>query len=98
MLDDVELVTVNIFDTKIDGCEAETVCSPGVDRGTEKVNEKAPLVSVTSVPEASSNFIVTSALGIKAVPLTVTEVPTGPDVGFIIIAGEVVAPDVEKFH
>jgi hypothetical protein len=35
---DVELVTVNIFETKIDGCEAKTVCSPGVDSGTKKVN------------------------------------------------------------
>jgi hypothetical protein len=92
------LVTVNVFETKIDGCEADTVCSPGVDGGTEKVNEKSPLLSVVSVPESESNFIVTSVLGIKPVPVTVSVVLTGPDVGFIIIAAEVVAPDVEKFH
>lgn len=48
-------------------------------------------VVVTGFP---SKVIVTAELGSNPVPVTVTEVPTGPEVGLIVMVGERVVPDV----
>ncbi|MDA1191496.1 MAG: hypothetical protein O3A46_07420 [Candidatus Poribacteria bacterium] len=63
---------------------AVIVCGPAVVVGTVMEVEKAPAARVTVVNVVASKFMVTEA-GINVVvnplPLTVTTVPTGPEVG-----------------
>ena len=43
-------------------------------------------------------LIATVEIGSNPLPVTVTEVPTGPEVGLIEMVGLDVLPEVEKFH
>ena len=43
-------------------------------------------------------LIATVDIGSNPLPVTVTEVPTGPEVGLIEMVGLDELPDVEKFH
>ena len=45
-----------------------------------------------------SKVITTVEIGANPLPVTVTEVKTGPEVGLIEMVGLDVLPDVEKFH
>ena len=55
-------------------------------------------VDVTVATRKPSKVIVTVEIGSNPLPVTVTEVKTGPEVGLIEMVGLAVPPDVEKFH
>ena len=53
---------------------------------------------VTVVTLEPPRVIATLEIGSNPLPVTVTEVPTGPEVGLIEMVGLDELPDVEKFH
>ena len=55
-------------------------------------------VGFTVVTLGPPKVIATVEIGSNPLPVTVTEVPTGPEVGLIEIVGLAVLPDIEKFH
>ena len=55
-------------------------------------------VGFTVVTLEPPKVIATVEIGSNPLPVTVTEVPTGPEVGLIEMVGLDVLPDVEKFH
>ena len=63
------------------------VWAPAEEAGTTKVQETAPAADVANPPdvqveiEVVANLIVTELLTVNPVPVTVTELPTGPWVG-----------------
>ena len=55
-------------------------------------------VDVTAATVEPSKVIVTVEIGSNPLPVTVTKVKTGPEVGLIEMVGLDELPDVEKFH
>ena len=100
----VEDVTVNGFEADLDPCVAVTTLSPPEDdTGTVKVPLKVPVEVVVNgdgfvVTSIAPNLMATSELGSKLIPATVTETPTGPDVGSRIMIGFVEAVTVNVFE
>ena len=101
-------VTVNVFEAELDPWVALTVLSPfDKDSGTSKEVVNPPLeLGVTRqtlvlLPQGTlepSKLIATVEIGSNPLPVTVTEVPTGPELGLSEMVGLDVLPDVEKFH
>ena len=87
----VGLFTVKVLEAVLVPSVAETVCPPEDEDGTIKEEENPPAlllviedgVVVITVP---SYRIVIAVFARKFVPVTVTEVPTGPEVGLRDIA------------
>ena len=82
--------------------DATTVYGPGMSDGTVKVQENVPAddvvwevqVCVPGVEPAKVNVPI-AVLTEKPVPVTVTEVPTGPDVAMRMIVGVVIVKVAE---
>jgi hypothetical protein len=90
----VEGVTVNVFDAKFAPWVAVTVSDPLNDEGTLKVPLKVPVEVVFNgegfvVTPFKPNSMVTSELGANPLPTILTEVPTGPVFGLMVMAGTV---------
>ena len=85
------VVTVKVADAVFAlASVAVTVLAPAEDAGTLNVAEKAPVADVVTVTGtvvcvAPLNFIVMVEVEAKPAPVTVTVVPTGPEVGFRVI-------------
>jgi hypothetical protein len=92
----IDGVTVNVADAVFElASVAVTVLLPAMDEGTTKVAVKAPKVDVSTVAGmvvtfTPLNVIVMVEEGVKPAPVTATEVPTGPEVGFRVIDREMV--------
>ena len=70
-----------------------------VTKGTLKVALNPPLeFDVTTATVEPSKVITTVETGSNPLPVTVTEVKTGPEVGLIEMVGLDELPDVEKLH
>ncbi|MDA4123915.1 MAG: hypothetical protein OK438_00500 [Thaumarchaeota archaeon] len=86
----VAIVTVNVADAVLAlASVAVTVLAPDVEAGTTNVAEKSPVtdevtVGGTVVCVTPLKVIVIVEEAAKAVPETVTVVPTGPDVGLTV--------------
>lgn len=84
----IDGVTVNVADALFElASVAVTVLLPAVDEGTTKWAVKAPKAFVVTVGGrvvtiTPLNAIVITELGARPAPVTFTEVPTGPEVGF----------------
>jgi len=89
----VEAVTLNVLEAKLDPWVAVTELSPTEDdMGTLKVPIKVPVEVVFNgdgfvVTPIVPNLMVTSELGSKLIPATVTGLPPGPEVGSSTIIG-----------
>jgi hypothetical protein len=89
----VKVVTVKIAEAVFAlASVAVTVLAPAEEAGTTNVAEKAPVADVVTVTGtvvcvAPLNFIVMVEVEAKPAPVTVTVVPTGPEVGFRVIDG-----------
>jgi hypothetical protein len=92
-------VTVNVFEAELLPWVALTVWSPVEDdKDTKKVALNPPLeVDVTVASEEPSKVIATVEIGSNPLPVTVTEVPTGPEDGLSVMA-ELLVPEALKFH
>ena len=86
-------VTVNVADALFElESVAVTTCAPATEEGTTKVAVKAPKADVVTVAgtvvcAAPLNVIVMVEEGAKPAPVTVTVVPTRPEVGDRAIDG-----------
>jgi len=89
-------VTVKVAETLLLlASVAETVFAPSADGGMAIVEENPPTDDVVTVAFVTPlYFIDVEELGAKLVPVTITDVPTGPDVLLKDIAGEKVKVDV----
>ena len=99
----LEHVTVNVFESELDPWVATTVSGPTDEAGTVKLAENPPLVLVVTVAgvvvtSLPLNVMVTLELGSKLVPVTSTEVPTGPEVGLSVMTGPVEDVTVNVFE
>ena len=84
-------VTVNVAEALFElASVAVTVLPPAVEEGTTKVAVKVPVadevtVAGTVATVAPLNFIVMAEAGARPAPVTVTVVPTGPEIGDRVI-------------
>jgi sRNA-binding carbon storage regulator CsrA len=87
----IDGVTTNVADAVFElASVAVTVLAPAVEEGTTKVAVKAPKADVVTVAGmvvtvAPLNFIVIVEEEARPAPVTVTVVPTGPEVGLRVI-------------
>ena len=86
-------VTVNVVEAVLLlASVAATVFDPGAVEGTVKVLVKLPVELVVAVPwDTELNVTVVAELAAKPLPVTVADVPTGPDVGFTETEDETVS-------
>jgi hypothetical protein len=88
-------VTVKVAETLLLlASVAEIVFAPGADGGMVIVEENPPTDDEVTVAFVTPLYFITvEELGAKLVPVTITDVPTGPDVLLKDIAGEKVKVD-----
>ena len=80
--------TVNVVCADVLAVRAKTVLIPASTTGTENIMENEPFPAVRNAPTlVPPNVTAPACFFAKPDPIHVTEVPGGPDLGYVVIVG-----------